>query len=1066
MRAKSMTLILLILLLVVGQGQADNPLSLLESSGVKGGIVVHLGCGDGQATVSLRAADSHVVRGLDNDAEDVEKARRHVRSLGKYGPVSIGHLTGPRLPFADGLVNLLIASELCGIERDECRRVLAPGGIAYFREDGDWEKTVKPWPSTIDEWTHHLHDASGNAVGNDTRVAPPQHMQWTAGPPWARSHGWTPTVTAMVSSNGRLFYLCDETLNGADNTLPSKWFLVARDAFSGVLLWKRPVPNWGSRAMSGTPNYSGGGVSVGRFTMPPHAAKRLVAVDDTVYVTLGAHSPVSALDAATGEVKERYAETARADEILCTDGHLLVSINPPRSARPGVVDKNETPSSPPGKRLCCIDTSNGKLKWEAESFSGIRAGRSQDPFGRLELCAGDGKVFLLTTDAIHCRSLDTGKQLWQLDRPDLPADAVRKLGFSGMYEFRLSVMVYQDGVLLLAQPEPNTHHTYHTMPGTLHAFNAQDGEPLWKQRYGGWGHCTPPDVFVVGNRVWTHAHVPTEYGSVWGNGYRAKNPGQVDYHIQSFDLKTGELLQKLPTKDIFNVGHHHRCYRNKITERFLLASRRGVEFVDLRSGENLQNHWVRSGCKVGNLPCNGLLYVAPHPCGCYINAKLTGFNALASSRKTAHEKRFKRLQTGPAYGSVSGGEESSAKQSDWPMFRHDVLRSGATDVTVNADLETVWTQKVAPNPGGLIVAKGQVLVAGGDEHTVTALDADRGTCGWTYVTGARVQSPPTFYHGLAIFGSADGAVYCLRATDGELAWRFQAAPESRYVTAFNQLESAWPVPGVLVQDDTCWFAAGRSSYLDAGIRVYALNPRTGEKVHDEVVYSPDPETGKIPPETSARHVKGLLNDIPGSDGTDVFIRQRCVSSDKKKKSNGHLYTTAGFLDSTWFNRTFWQIGRARTTGPMVLGDGVAYGIEPFTSRNRDKLIQPGSNPYRLRCLAVSDRAMPKSKRSGKTRKQRGNRNMLWEKRLGIRAGSLVRAGDTLLVAGVPDVVDPQDPHAAFEGRKGGVLAGFSTTDGAPQAEVKLPARPVWDGMAVAGNRVYLALEDGTVMCLQ
>ena len=50
-----------------------------------------------------------------------------------------------------------------------------------------------------------------------------------------------------------------------------------------------------------------------------------------------------------------------------------------------------------------------------------------------------------------------------------------------------------------------------------------------------------------------------------------------------------------------------------------------------RSGENFQNHWVRSGCKVGNLPCNGMLYVAPHPCGCYIDAKLTGFNALAAS---------------------------------------------------------------------------------------------------------------------------------------------------------------------------------------------------------------------------------------------------------------------------------------------------------------------------------------------------------------------------------------------------------------------------------------------------
>ena len=57
-----------------------------------------------------------------------------------------------------------------------------------------------------------------------------------------------------------------------------------------------------------------------------------------------------------------------------------------------------------------------------------------------------------------------------------------------------------------------------------------------------------------------------------------------------------------------------------------MALRRGVEFVDLATGENYQNHWVRSGCLLGNLPCNGLLYVAPHSCGCYIEAKLTGFN--------------------------------------------------------------------------------------------------------------------------------------------------------------------------------------------------------------------------------------------------------------------------------------------------------------------------------------------------------------------------------------------------------------------------------------------------------
>ena len=42
------------------------------------------------------------------------------------------------------------------------------------------------------------------------------------------------------------------------------------------------------------------------------------------------------------------------------------------------------------------------------------------------------------------------------------------------------------------------------------------------------------------------------------------------------------------------------------------SSRRGVEFVDLATGENTQNHWVRSGCLLGNLPCNGLLYAPPY----------------------------------------------------------------------------------------------------------------------------------------------------------------------------------------------------------------------------------------------------------------------------------------------------------------------------------------------------------------------------------------------------------------------------------------------------------------------
>ena len=294
---------------------ADDARQLVESSGVQGGLVVHVGCGDGKLTASLRLGGSYLVHGLDKNVDNVNKARAHVRSLDMYGPVAIDQLVGLELPYADNLVNLLIVEEPGGISPKEYLRALAPGGVSLVKADGKWTKRVKPWPDGIDQWTHHLHDAGGNAVAADTVVGPPRHLQWTAGPRWARSHGWTPTVRRHVSSGGRLFAIVDETIAGIGDAVPSKWSLVARDAFSGVLLWKQPIPVWGSSAMSGTPD-SGGSVSVGRFTMPTHAGKRLVAVDDTVYVTLGATAPVSALDAATGKVKQTYAETEYADEFV------------------------------------------------------------------------------------------------------------------------------------------------------------------------------------------------------------------------------------------------------------------------------------------------------------------------------------------------------------------------------------------------------------------------------------------------------------------------------------------------------------------------------------------------------------------------------------------------------------------------------------------------------------------------------------------------------------------------------------------------------------------------------
>lgn len=333
--------------------------------------------------------------------------------------------------------------------------------------------------------------------------------------------------------------------------------------------------------------------------------------------------------------------------------------------------------------------------------------------------------------------------------------------------------------------------------------------------------------------------------------------------------------------------------------------RRGVEFVDLSTGGNYQNHWVRSGCLLGYLPCNGLLYVAPHPCECYINAKITGFNALAPKRRTSEVgiAKSERLEKGSADGQPLASDPRPLSSDEWPTYRHDSQRSGATDSAVSTLLEIAWRADIGTRPSGLVVAGGKVLVAGVDTHTVHALNADDGGKLWKYTAGARVDSPPTLYNGLAIFGSADGRVYCLRAADGVLVWRLDAGPRRRLVTAFGQLESPWPVPGsVLVHDGRRWFAAGRSSYLDGGIHFYALDPAMGKVLHSDTIYSPDSETAKMSPETDGRLMSGLLNDIPATDGASVFIRQIAISS-SGARAGQHLYTTGGYLDPSWFNRT-------------------------------------------------------------------------------------------------------------------------------------------------------------------
>ena len=206
-----------------------------------------------------------------------------------------------------------------------------------------------------------------------------------------------------------------------------------------------------------------------------------------------------------------------------------------------------------------------------------------------------------------------------------------------------------------------------------------------------------------------------------------------------------------------------------------------------------------------------------------------------------------RLSKGPAYEKSNPQSATRNPQStDWPAYRHDSLRSGGISATVPAELKPAWQVQLAGTLTQPVVAGDLLYVASRDTHTLYALNAETGEKRWSFIAGGRIDSPPTIHNGLVLIGSADGWVYCLRASDGQLAWRFRAAPSDRRIVAFDQLESPWRVHGsVLIAGDVAYCTAGRSTNLDGGILVFGLDPATGRVLHETRLDSGILIAGKI-----------------------------------------------------------------------------------------------------------------------------------------------------------------------------------------------------------------------------
>jgi len=1035
---------------------AEKGKDILAATDVTGGLVVHLDCGDGTLTSQLHR-EGVLVYGLDTEQANVIAARSAIAERGIYGPVSIGSYDGKKLPLVDNIATLVVADSPTA-EINEIMRVLHPYGVAYI----GGKITKKAKPAETDEWPHYLNQADNNAVAHDQLIAPPRHMQFLSHPLWTRHHDRLSSFTAVVTAKGRLFYIAD---GGPvfDPNEPGQWTVTARNAFNGVFLWSKPISSWTD--------------IMRKFRSGPVQLQRLLVTDgDHVFVTLGLDKPITCLAAASGETVATFENTTKAEEFVLDSGVLYVQTGALGAEHALLERRGENTAYKDTKLIKAVDVKTGKLlwRWPTEQTAEIMP---------RTLAVSNGQVFFQESGDTVCLSAANGKQAWrspmvaggstptatpaptdnknQKKAKADPQKKARKKPTGGRsMGWTYATLVVQDGVVLSCNGS------------TIFAVDAETGNQLWSgSARTPFGRTPSVDILVVNGVVWT-------------------SPG----FGEGRELRTGKVVATNdPRDELVTAGHHHRCYRNKATDRFVIEGYRGLEFHDLTGDDHCRNNWIRGVCQYGIMPANGMLYLPPHNCSCYPEAKLYGFWAVKADESTfgLEELDFgAELDKGPSFGKLSA-PTSIAADDEWPMHRRDARRSGLSPAGVSAD-EIAWkveSERVLTAP---VVANGVLLVADKTSHQVIARDPATGKQQWAFNAGGQVDSPPTIYGDAVLFGAADGTVTCLRLDDGELVWQFHAAPNDIKTVSLEQVESLWPVHGsILIDDDTAYFVAGRSTYLDGGLFLYGIDPLTGEIRHQKRLESEpavdskntegiarkgfsqnavDHKTLNSPDKSDAFSMDGNISDILVADGDAIYLRHMKFDCQLNRVNDWahHLFSTSRLLDDTESYRAHWFYGNGDFSRLPVAYEWLTRGSYGGFSNPLGRFLVFDDN--RLWGCGVKNLPLFTTDLSGIDAKLKKDFPKIKDAMtheplttaLPIHPRAMIKAGDKLYLAGYP--IDSSTLHRYGEPiRDKGILLTVDAATGDTLSQVELPAPPTFDGISAANGRLFMSLENGSLM---
>ena len=1012
MRGRLASLVLAAAALPALGGAADEAGQIVRLAGVDAGLCVHVGCRDGSLAAELARGGRRIVHALAMDRGAVDRVRKQVARAGVYGQASVGFHDLRRLPYADDLVNLVVVDDLA--------RALAAGlslkevGRVLCPDGVALLGQSPTWAAVGVPLTEaRLRELLGTERAEDIEIVAQHGL-------WARVRKRRPA--AMDDWTHRAYdasgnCVSHDTAIGPLHGL--RW--LAGPAWPMGTYYQ--VSNGGTVAAGGRVFYVtlNEVSSFRRLPQERNNAWFLVARDASNGLRLW--SRAVGLNMARDGQEFGNCVVATPKRVFALLGTELVALD----AATGKTERVLARGVPPGGRLLHHD---GRLVLAAGKT--LRAlgvdgtAKWQRPIAARDAVVADGQVLYTTGDLKTLASLDlaTGKPRWTAD-------------ISAHQGKQKQLLLAGSGVAVVVW-----ERNWSKGENGIAAFSTRDGRRLWARDYASSRATWPNTVWLVDRLVW----------------HREGKAGLV-----GLVPTTGEPKRRITLKG----GYCGGCVRDIATERFLVSTR-PPNFFEWKDGSVHGFRGGRHGCRAGVIVANGLLYTEPHGCKC-VRESVRGFAAFGPAPRAAPTTARALERT---LNALRAPYTAPPRPDDWPTFRHDPCRTGATKAVLSPRLKRSWAVTVddhrapaapladewAANPLGgdrltaPVVAGDTVFVGLPDAHRVVALDAATGKEKWRATVGGRVDVPPTIYEDLCLAGCRDGWVYCLRADTGAMAWRLRAAPDERLIVAFGQLESAWPVVGgVLVDKGVGYCVTGRSSAADGGLTGIAFSPASGETIWRKPLRAAGSDL--LVAEGDAIRMAGAASAGFRFDTKTGDPLRGNASAGFKWAYSGKIHGLWGgpnrVLDRSW---RFLGIGD-RASHWMRIKQGYGpYEGKLLVAAPDGKAVYG----YRHRYVHWSKEKDPATEVGGELVAWTGGREAWTLDVPGpFQIEALILAGDVLVAAG---------PVDRFRRKPGGRLWAVSAREGKLLRELPLGQAPAADGLAVTRGRLFLTTHDGRMLC--